>query len=194
LQEQGRLLLVDLLRRLERAPLRRQERVLLQGLVQTQVRGLLRQRERRLLRYEGRVRFRAQVQHRNLMLLGFEYRRLVRGPSMGPERWLSQRPERLPFPTLWRPQERGPFRGQGLPQRSRGREKLGQCRSQNADARSQNSWKGKGLEHEGEAEVKRQKPRAKSQNRGHGTMNEERCTMYDVWRNEPCYVWGSWFL
>ena len=74
------------------------------------------------MRYEDRVRFRAQVLSRNRVLLGYECRRPVRGPSMGPERLPLQRPERLRFPALLRLQERGPFRGQGLPQPSRGRE------------------------------------------------------------------------
>ena len=100
LQGPERLLLIGLMRGLERAPLRRQERVLLQGLVQARVRVLLRQRERRLRRCEGRVQFRAQVRCRNLVLLGFEYRRLLRVPSMGLERWLLQWPERLQFPAL----------------------------------------------------------------------------------------------
>ena len=60
------------------------------------------------------MRFRAQVQHRNLVLLGFECRRLVRGPSMGPER--------LPFPALLRrlqqEPERRPHKGQALAQLS----------------------------------------------------------------------------
>ena len=58
---------------------------------------------------------------RNQVLLGFEDRRLLRGPSTGPERWLLQWPERLQLPELRRPQERGPYKGQGLPQPSRGR-------------------------------------------------------------------------
>ena len=67
------------------------------------------------------MRFRAQVQCRNQVLLGYEYRRPVRGPSMGPERWQLLWPERLLYPALCRPQGRGPFRGQGLPQPSGGR-------------------------------------------------------------------------
>jgi hypothetical protein len=54
---------------------------------------------------------------------------MLRAPSMGPERWLLRQQERLRFPVLGRPQERGPVRGQELPQPYRGREKLGQCRS-----------------------------------------------------------------
>ena len=73
------------------------------------------------MRYEDRVRFRAQVLSRNQVLLGFEDRRLLRVPSMRPERWLLQWPERLLFPALSRPQERRPFRGQGFPQPSGGR-------------------------------------------------------------------------
>ena len=117
------------------------------------------------------MRFTVQVQCRNLVLLGFKYRRPVRGPSMEPERLPLQWPERLMFPALSRPQERRPFRGQGLPQPSRRREKLGQCRDQNADTRSQNSQEEKDLGNDGGGEVKRQKPEAKSQNRGRGTMN-----------------------
>jgi len=117
------------------------------------------------------VRFRVQVQCRNQVQLGFEYRRPVRGLVIGPERGPLQWPERLPSPMLLRLQDRGAFRGQGLPQPSRGREKLGQCRSQNADTRSQSSRKERDLGHDGGGEVKRQKPRAESQNRGRGTMN-----------------------
>ncbi|HTW92719.1 MAG TPA: hypothetical protein VMH22_13585 [bacterium] len=51
------------------------------------------------------MQVRVQVQCRGQVLLGFEYWRLVRGPSMGPERLPLQRPERLPFPGLGRPQE-----------------------------------------------------------------------------------------
>jgi hypothetical protein len=56
------------------------------------------------------------------VLLGYEYRRPVRGPVMGPERCLSQCPERLPFPALLRRllqvPEQGPHKGQALPQLS----------------------------------------------------------------------------
>jgi hypothetical protein len=73
----------------------------------------------------------------------------MRYQVMGPERWLLLRPERLPFPALLRRllqvPEQGPHKGQGLPQPYRGRETLGQCRSQNADTRSQNSPKNKNL-------------------------------------------------
>jgi hypothetical protein len=69
---------------------------------------------------------------------------------MGPERGLLQRQERLLLPSLARRllqvPEQSPHKGQALAQLSRGREKLGQCRSQNADTRSQNSLKGKDLE------------------------------------------------
>jgi len=69
------------------------------------------------------VRVWVQVQRRNRVLLGFEYRKPERGPSMGPERWLLQRQERMLCPALCRPQERGPgkvlYSGQGLPQPSR---------------------------------------------------------------------------
>ena len=57
---------------------------------------------------------------RNQVPLGYEYRRPVRGPSMGPERLPLQWPERLQFPALWRLQDRGPFKGQGFPQPSGG--------------------------------------------------------------------------
>jgi hypothetical protein len=126
LQEQERLLLVGLLQGLERAPLQRQEQALLHGLVQTQVRGLLRQQERRLLRCEGRVRFRAQVQHREQALWRVNKRGLARGPGMALEQGLLQRQERLLLPALLRHPlrvpERRPFRGQGLPLPSGGRE------------------------------------------------------------------------
>ena len=60
------------------------------------------------------MRFRVQVQCRNRVLLGYEYRRPVRGPSMGPER--------LPFPALLRrlqqEPERRPHKGQALAQLS----------------------------------------------------------------------------
>jgi hypothetical protein len=56
------------------------------------------------------VRFRAQVRSRNQVLLGHEYRKQVRGPSLGPEPWLLQWPERLQFQTLLRLRGRGPFR------------------------------------------------------------------------------------
>ena len=68
------------------------------------------------------MRFRAQVLSRNRVLLGFEYRRPVRGPSMGPERWLLQRQERILLPALARrllqvPEQR-PHKGQALAQLS----------------------------------------------------------------------------
>lgn len=134
-----------LLRLLEQGP----ERTLLRGLdrvlLRAHAREPVRKQDRRLLRREDRVRVRAQVQCRNRVLLGYEYRRPVRGPVMGPERLPAQRPERLRFPALLRPQGRGPVRGQGFPQPSGEREKLGQCRSQNTDTRSQNSLKEKDL-------------------------------------------------
>jgi hypothetical protein len=110
------------LRLLERGP----ERTLFRGreqmLLRAQAQEPLRQQERRLLRHEDRVQVRAQVRCRNLVLLGFEYRRRVRGPSMGPERWLLQSPERLPFPApyrrLLRVLGRGSFKGQALAQLS----------------------------------------------------------------------------
>jgi hypothetical protein len=122
------------------------------------------------------VRFRAQVQHREQTLLGFEYRRPVRGPRMEPEllplRWL----ERLRLPRLCRPQERGPLRGQGFPQPSRGRENgmAGEVRGQKLDARIQ---------------------KCRRRNTVHGVRcTTARRTMCDARRNEPSYVWGLWFL
>ena len=106
-----------LLRLPELGPERTLFRVQEQPLLRAQAREPLRQQDRWPLRYEDRVRFRMQVQCRNQVLLGFEYRRLPRRPSMGPERWLLQWPERLLYPALCWAQERGPFRGQGLPQR-----------------------------------------------------------------------------
>jgi hypothetical protein len=82
----------------------------------------LREQERRLLRYEGRVQVRAQVQHQKGTLFRLDERGPMRYQVMGPERHLLLRPERLPFPALWRLQDRGPFGGQGFPQPSRGRE------------------------------------------------------------------------
>jgi hypothetical protein len=87
-------LLVDLLERLEQAPLQRQERVLLQGLVQTHVRGLLLQQERRPLRCACHVRPRVQMQRREQALLRFGERGLERKP------WQLQ--VRLLFLTLMR--------------------------------------------------------------------------------------------
>jgi len=78
------------------------------------------------------VRVRVQVQCRNQVLLGYEYRRPVRGLVTGLERELLQRQELLRFPALRRPQERGPFRGQGLPQPYRG-----QRRPDNSETRIQ---------------------------------------------------------
>ncbi len=112
-------------RRLLRARERGPERTLFRGReptrLRTQARKPLRQQGRWLFRNEDRARFRVQVLSRNQVLLGFEYRRPVRGPSMEPERLPLQRPERLLFPGLGRPQERGPVRGQEFPQPYRGR-------------------------------------------------------------------------
>jgi hypothetical protein len=105
------------------------------------------------------VRFRAQVLSRNQVLLGLEYRRPVRGPDMGLERWLLQWPERLQFPGLCRPQERGLFRGQGLPQPYRGRSRYARGTSFQfavGSVRVTEVSDGKGLGN-----------------------NEERCTMYE---------------
>jgi hypothetical protein len=139
-----------------------QERVLLQGLVLAQKRGLLRQPERRLLRCEGRAQFWRQVQRREPALLRCHWRGLVRGPFIGPEQGHERSLRPAPWQRLLRVHERAQHRGQGLPQPSRGREKLGQCRSQNADTRSQNSRKEKGLEH------------------SMGTKSEARCQMAEV--------------
>ena len=129
------------MRVLEQGPERKLFRGREQILLRAQARKPLRQQGRQPLRDEDRALFRAPEQRRNQVLLGFECRRLARGPSMGPMRLPLQWPERLPLPTLLRRQERGPFRGQAFPQPSRRREKLGQCRDQNADTRSQNSRK-----------------------------------------------------
>ena len=99
------------------------------------------------MRYEDRVLVRAQVQCRNQVLLGYEYRRPVRGPSMGPERWLLQRQERMLCPALCRPQERGPVRGQGLPQPCRGRWQVGtksEARGERREGRVADADKSKG--------------------------------------------------
>jgi len=114
----ARLLLVDLLQVLERAPLQRQERVLLQCLVQAQVRGLLPQQERRLLRYEGRVRHGAQVQHREQALLRLAERGLVRGLVMGPERGHERPLYPVPWRRLLQVPEQGSHKGQALAQLS----------------------------------------------------------------------------
>jgi len=58
--------------------------------------GPVHEQERRRLRHEDRVRVWAQVQCRNQVLLGVEYRRPVRGPSIGPERLPLWWPERRP--------------------------------------------------------------------------------------------------
>ena len=89
--------------------------------MRAQAQGLLRQQERRLRRCEGRVRLRMQVQRREQALARFDERGLVRGPVTGLELASLQRQVRLLLPVLkrrlLRMQERGPFRGQGLPQR-----------------------------------------------------------------------------
>jgi hypothetical protein len=88
------------------------------------------------------VRFRAQVQSRNQVQLGFQDRRLLRVPSMGPERPLLLRPERLPFPALLRRllqvPEQGPYKGQALPLLSGGRAHRGKskCKMQSAKWRN----------------------------------------------------------
>jgi len=116
-QEQGRLLLVGLLQRLERAPLRQQERVLLQGLVPAQVQGRSRQQARRWLRCEGRVRLKVRVQRGEQALLRCDGRVQTRGPGMGLERELLQRQERLLLMALLRRllrvPEQGQLKGQG---------------------------------------------------------------------------------
>jgi hypothetical protein len=71
---------------LGRTPLRHPKRLPLENPERVPVR----KQKRRLLRHEDRVRVRAQVLNRDQVPLGHEYRRLVRGPSIGPERWLLQ--------------------------------------------------------------------------------------------------------
>ena len=72
------------------------------------------------MRYRDRVRFRAQVQYREQSLLRTSERR----PFIGPERWLFKTQKRLLLPALLGRlqlvQERGPHKGQELPQPSRG--------------------------------------------------------------------------
>ncbi len=140
LPEQGRLLLVGLLQRQERAPLQEQERVLLQNLVPAQVRGLLRQQERRLLRYQGWLRLRVQMQHWEPALLRFDERVLARGPVMKPERGQERLLYPAPYRRLLRMSEQEPHKGQALGQWSGGRGKPGQCRSQNARLRNSAFW------------------------------------------------------
>ncbi|MCX6843076.1 MAG: hypothetical protein NTX53_12430 [candidate division WOR-3 bacterium] len=134
-----------LLQGLEQAPLQRQERVLLQDLVQAQVRGLLRLEERRLHRYEGWAQFKARLQEPEPVPVRVDKRAQVRGQVIGQEREQERASYPGPERRLLRVPEQGPHKGQGLPQPSRGREKLGQCSSQNADTRSRNSRKGKDL-------------------------------------------------
>ena len=126
----------------------------------------MRMQDRRLLRNDDRVRVRAQVQHQEGSLFRLEERVQARGLVMGPERVHEQPLYPVPWRRLLQVPEQRPHRGQALAQPSRGREKLGQCRSQNADTRSQNPLKGKDLEHEDEGEVRRQKPDARSQKCG----------------------------
>ena len=107
-----------LLRLLERGP----ERTLFRGremaLLRTLAREPVRQQGREPLRYEGRVRFRVQGQRRNRVLLGFEYRRPVRGPSIGPERGHERPLYPVPWRRLLRVPEQSPLKGQALPQLS----------------------------------------------------------------------------
>jgi len=123
--------------------------------------GLGRGLDRRLLPTPGRSEEQGLVRERDRcpeqMLFrateqGLERRPLPKPrqtPERGPRRTSLQEPEQ----TLQRALERGPVWGKGLPQPSRGREKLGQCRSQNADTRSLNSRKGKDLENPGQSAV-----------------------------------------
>jgi hypothetical protein len=83
-----------------------------------------------------------RMRHREQALLRFDERAQARGPVMRPERGHERPLHPAPYRRLLRVPEQGPHKGQGLPQPSGGREKLGQCRSQNADTRSQNSRKG----------------------------------------------------
>ena len=97
---------------------------------------------------------------------------------MGPERGLLLRPERLPFPALLlrllQVPEQGPHQGQALPQPSRGW-------SRYARGTSLQFAVGSGRVAE-PSERKRLR------------TDEGRWTIDDVRENEPCYVWGSWFL
>jgi hypothetical protein len=142
-----------------RAPLRDPKRMLLQNPELVPVR----KQKRRLLRHEDRVQLRAQVLNRDRALLRLNERAQARGLVMGPERGQ----ERPLYPVPWRRllpvPKQGPLKGQALAQLSGGREKLGQCRSQNADTRSQNSLKGKDLGRDGGGEVRCQKARRKDE-------------------------------
>ena len=117
-QEQKRPLFADLLRELERAPLRHPKQMLLQNPVQAQVRRLLRKQEQRLLRYEGRVRLRAQVQRREQTLLQCHERRLEQGPVLRPERGQERPLYPVPLRRLLQVPEQGPHKGQALVQAS----------------------------------------------------------------------------
>ena len=74
-----------------------------------------------------------------------EEQKSERGLVLGLERGLEQRQGQCPDPTLLlcpeRRHDRGLLRGEGLPQPSGGWQKLGPCRSQNADTRRYNSRK-----------------------------------------------------
>jgi len=144
--------LVGLLQGLERTPLRHPNRMLLQNPERTPVR----KQDRQPLRHGDRMRVRAQEQHQEGPRFRLVERVLARGPVMRRERWLLQRRgQRLP-PTLlsWpaRRQDQGLLRGEGLPEPSRGWEKLGQCRSQ--------KWR--------RAQVRSQRSRVKTQDGGGG--------------------------
>ena len=108
------------------------------------------------------MRVRAQVQYPEEKLFRLDERVPMRYQVMGEERCLLPRPERLPSPVLLQRllqvPEKGPLRGQALAQPSRGREEFGQ-------SRSQNSLRGKDLEHNGGDEIRRQKADAGSQKR-----------------------------
>jgi hypothetical protein len=148
-------------RRLLRAPERNEE--------QRPVRGRDRYPERMLFRTTGR---------------GLEQRPLPtprQTQVQGPRRTSLQEPERRPQRAL----ERGPFRGQGLPQPYRRRENeiVDEVRSQKLDARSQRC--GRRPKEKGEPdEVKRQRSKCKSQSGGtvgkettwEPTKDDVRCT------------------
>jgi hypothetical protein len=76
----------------------------------------VRKQKRRLLRHEDRVQVRTQVQHPEQKPFRLDERVQARGPSTELERAPLQRQERL----LLQVPEKGPHKGQALPQRSRG--------------------------------------------------------------------------
>ena len=98
------------LRHPKRKPLRNLERV------------PVRKQKRRLLRHEDRVRVSAQVQYPEEKPFRLEKHVPIRCQVTGPEQCLLLRPERLPFPALWRlllqVPEQNPLKGQALAQLS----------------------------------------------------------------------------